>query len=110
MGIVYGTRGATLESKYVAAFRHVHPQFVSILDFGKAPPLDLFPFLSWVPEYFAKWKRVVKEIRHLHTELYHGLYATVENRLAIGRGNNCFLEEIMLKAGSMGDESRYELL
>ncbi|KAF8312168.1 hypothetical protein F5887DRAFT_1090780 [Amanita rubescens] len=37
MGIVYGTRGATLESKYVAAFRHVHPQFMSIFDFGKAP-------------------------------------------------------------------------
>ena len=110
MGIVYGTRGATLESKYVAAFRHVHPRFMNILDFGKAPPLDLFPFLVWVPEYFAEWKRTVKEIRTLHGDLYQGLYAIVENRLASGRGNGCFIEEMILKAGPIDTEARNQLL
>lgn len=110
MGIVYGTRGATLESKYVAAFRHVHPWFMSILDFGKAPPLDIFPFLVWVPEYLATWKREVKEIRKLHAELYHSLYADVEKRLESGRGNGCFIEGMILKAGTIDAETRNELL
>lgn len=110
MGMVYGTRAATLQSKHIAAFRYVHPQFMSILDFGKAPPIDIFPFLAWVPERFAEWKRLVRKIRGLHEELYESLYATVEDRLASGRGNGCFMEQMILKADFMGLKSRNHLL
>ncbi|KAK2460404.1 hypothetical protein APHAL10511_007569 [Amanita phalloides] len=110
MGIIYGTRGATLQSKHVAAFRHVHPQFMSLLDFGKAPPIDIFPFLAWVPEYFAKWKRLVGEVRSLHAELYDDLYRIVEDRIASERESGCFMEQMILKADSMGLNSRSQLL
>ncbi|KAF8630083.1 hypothetical protein AX17_005481 [Amanita inopinata Kibby_2008] len=110
LGIIYGARGATLSSPNVADFRHVHPLFMHVLDFGKMPPIDLFPILTWVPECFAKWKRLVKQIRYLHAKLYDRLLTTVEKRLANGRGNGCFMEEMIQKAKMMGLKNRDYLL
>ncbi|PFH48833.1 hypothetical protein AMATHDRAFT_5417 [Amanita thiersii Skay4041] len=110
LGIIYGVRGATLKSPNIADFQSVHPEFMRCLDFGKMPPIDLFPFLTWIPECFAQWKTLVKRIRYLHARLYDRLLKTVEDRLAAGRGNGCFMEEMIVKADMMGLKTRDHLL
>jgi hypothetical protein len=72
------------------------------LNFGTAPPVDVFPILQYVPKYFAKWKREAEEIRDLHGKLYSKLTKQVQARLDSGNGNGCFMEDAILNAEEWG--------
>ena len=76
------------------------------LEFGTMPPVDLFPILTWVPERFAKWKRIVKDIRHLHESLYDRLLKEIESRLEKGQGTGVFMEQAVEHAAEWGLDSR----
>ncbi|KII83911.1 hypothetical protein PLICRDRAFT_118622 [Plicaturopsis crispa FD-325 SS-3] len=109
LGITYGKRAPRVESKDVKAFLHVQPQFLHALEFGTMPPVDLFPILTYVPERFAHWKRVVKTVKALHEEMYEDLLSTVERRLEKGQAANVFMEDAVIKAQEWG-LTRRELL
>ena len=81
MGITYGQRAVRTQSRDCAGFLEVQPQFISALELGTMPPVDLFPILTWVPERWAAWKRTVTYIRELHETLYGRLLKTVETRV-----------------------------
>jgi hypothetical protein len=80
MGLVYGKRAPRAATPECAAFLHVQPQFMNLLEIGTAPPVDLFPILTYVPERWASWKRDVSRIKHLHDDLYGDLLKTVQKR------------------------------
>ena len=100
--VVYGTRGPRSSSRDVRDFVHAHRRFMNALNFGTAPPVDVFPILQYVPKYFAKWKREAAEIRSLHNQLYPRLTKQVQDRLAKGNGNGCFMEEAIQNAEKWG--------
>ncbi|KAF5379562.1 hypothetical protein D9757_009257 [Collybiopsis confluens] len=109
--IIYGKRGPSLESQDVAEFLQVHPQYLDILDIGTAPPVDLFPFLTLVPKRWAKWKRTVEHIKHLHTLLYDRLLCNVENRISTGEEEKgALLEYAIHNKEKLGLHSRRHLL
>ncbi|TFK38294.1 cytochrome P450 [Crucibulum laeve] len=110
LGIIYGKRGPTLSSQDVADFMDVHPKFIHALEIGTMPPVDLFPVLTLVPERWASWKTIVKNIRHLHETLYDRLLTTVEKRIAAGRGTDVFLEQMIAKASVYGLDTREHLM
>lgn len=102
LSVIYGTRGARPDSPDVRDFLHVHRRFMNALNFGTAPPVDLFPILKYIPERFAAWKREAKEIKRLHDQLYSKLTKQVQARLARGKGNGCFMEDAILNAEEIG--------
>jgi hypothetical protein len=57
--------------------------------------MDLLPILKRVPERFASWKTLCKEVRRLQRKLYFGLLEETEERVAKGEGNGCFMEEVL---------------
>lgn len=73
-------------------------------------PVDLFPILEKVPELFAKWKKQVRLVRGMHEALYGRLLDEVQNRLKLGAGNGCFMEDIISRAEELGINTREELL
>ncbi|KAF8882390.1 cytochrome P450 [Infundibulicybe gibba] len=110
LGIIYGKRGPTLSSPDVADFMDVHPKFLHALEIGTMPPVDLFPILTVVPERWANWKRIVKNVRFLHERLYDRLLATVEDRMRSGNGSGVFLEQAILRADELGLTSRDHIM
>ncbi|KIK00846.1 hypothetical protein K443DRAFT_678870 [Laccaria amethystina LaAM-08-1] len=110
LGIIYGKRGPTLSSPDVVDFMDVHPKFINALEIGTMPPVDLFPILTLVPERWANWKKIVKNIRHLHETLYDRLLSTVEKRMANGNGTGVFLEQMITKAQQYGLTTRDHIL
>ncbi|KIJ12423.1 hypothetical protein PAXINDRAFT_137082 [Paxillus involutus ATCC 200175] len=100
--IVYGKRSPRITSPDVNEFLHVQPKFLNALDIGAFPPVDIFPPLKYVPERWATWKRIVKEVRTLHEKLYGRLLSAVQSRLEKGAGNGSFMEDMIMNAHSLG--------
>lgn len=100
----------THTSPDVTDFLEVQPLFLDTLEIGTAPPVDIFPILTLVPERWAKWKRQVKRVKHLHEKLYGRLLEHVEKRLENNMGNGCFMEDAIKNAKDWGLTSREHLL
>jgi hypothetical protein len=69
---------------------------------GAHPPIDLLTFLKHVPERWAPWKTLCKEVRRLQRELYFGLLTEMEGRLEKGQENGCYMEEIASRQKEFG--------
>lgn len=92
------------ETKETAAFFHVQHMYETILEPGATPPLDLLPFLKYVPERWASWKTLAREVRKEHHALYFGLLGECEARVASGRsdGQEAFMDEVVRRRTEFG--------
>lgn len=75
-----------------------------ILEPGAQPPVDLLPFLKYVPERFASWKSLVRETRRRQRELYFGLLEECEARISSGThdGQEAFMDEVVKRQEQLG--------
>ena len=87
----------------------VHPQFINALDLGTMPPVDVFPFLTLVPEWCVRWKKTIRHIRYLHETLFNRLLSKVEMRIQSGHESG-FMGEAISKASEWGLNSRDHLM
>lgn len=69
--------------------------WAGILEPGALPPLDLIPILRYVPERWASWKGISKEVRRLQRKLYFGLVERCRLRIKSDRRNHCFMEYVL---------------
>lgn len=95
LSVVYGFRAPRIESRAVSNLVDVHRRFVDILNFGGAPPIDLFPILKWVPRCLAGWKADAEDIGRCQQELFAEWTATVRARLHRGQAAGCVMEEVV---------------
>lgn len=68
------------------------------------PPVDIFPILKYVPEQFAKWKKEWRDAKTDHWKIYRGFLKPVQDRLARGEGNGCFMETVYQRSEEWGIE------
>ncbi|TFY56900.1 hypothetical protein EVG20_g8751 [Dentipellis fragilis] len=102
LGIIYGKRCPLFTSPDVRDFLRVNHRFMDMLDLGRAPPVDTFPILKYVPKRWAKWKRNVEHIHHLQEGLYERLVDDVRVRVDSDMGNGSFMEVLVRNAEGMG--------
>ncbi|KII85199.1 hypothetical protein PLICRDRAFT_116720 [Plicaturopsis crispa FD-325 SS-3] len=95
LSVLYGKRCPRYDTHEATAFFHSQGLWEHTLEFGVHPPLDLLPILQYVPERFAPWKTLTKEVRKLQRELHLGLLREVEENLTEGAESGCYMEEVM---------------
>lgn len=61
---------------------------------GAIPPVDIFPILKHVPERWASWKTMAKNIKKVHRKLWYDLLDVIEKRVVEGRRQGCLMEDI----------------
>ncbi|QRV90269.1 cytochrome P450 family protein [Ceratobasidium sp. AG-Ba] len=73
---------------------------------GVVPPVELLPFLKYTPKYFAPWKTYCEKARELQRRLFFGLVHETKEQVAQGRGNGCFIEQVLARQNelNMSDE------
>lgn len=64
-----------------------------VLELGKMPPVDIFPFLNWVPERYSGWKKKVLKVKQQQEDLFGRLLEIVKRRTNNGVVNGSFMEE-----------------
>ncbi len=69
---------------------------------GASPPVDMFPILKYLPEFLAPWKTEARALRRLQRQLFFTALEECEERLRLGEGNNCYLEELIQQKDEIG--------
>ncbi|KAL7274740.1 hypothetical protein RUND412_002348 [Rhizina undulata] len=83
MATVWGKPGSKLGDPHVQMFFEAHYKFTAIIEVGAVPPVDQFPFLKWIPEWAAPWKRSTMETCDTSrlssdcSERYHHLHPSI---------------------------------
>ena len=76
---LHGTRRPT-----AGAFSEVNTRWANYLRPGATPPVDLLPFLKYLPECLAPWKKESRAIRTAQRKLYLGLFDECQERVNEG--------------------------
>ncbi|KAF9269293.1 cytochrome P450 [Marasmius fiardii PR-910] len=97
MSIVYGKRCPRYESYETKAFYESQRIWNIALDPGAHPPLDVFPILNYIPEKWAPWKRIAREVRRQQRDLYFTVLDECEKRIMKGVENGCYMEEVLAR-------------
>ncbi|KAJ6551141.1 cytochrome P450 [Mycena capillaripes] len=95
LSVLYGKRSPRFETPETLAFYKVEHEWTTLLEPGATPPLDFFPFLKYVPERWAKWKRNCRDVRRMQRELYFRLLDETQERLGMDQGNGSYVEELI---------------
>ncbi|KAI3598449.1 cytochrome p450 [Moniliophthora roreri] len=101
--ILYGKRCPRPRSSEITAFYDFEFVWTRLLSPGTVPPVDKLPFLEYIPERWASWKALIREVKERHRKLYFGLLDDCEDRMKsdVG-GNGSFMEDLLSRKEEYG--------
>ncbi|KAF8599111.1 cytochrome P450 [Ceratobasidium sp. AG-I] len=102
LSVLFGKRAPRFETQEVCDFFEAQHMWEEVLTPGAFPPIDFLPFLKYLPTSLASWKTHCETTRCLQRKLYFGLLKEVEERLAQGHENGCFMEEVLARQTEFG--------
>ncbi|KAH8077890.1 cytochrome P450 [Cristinia sonorae] len=105
LSATFGVRCPRTDSKVLQEFSQIEHDWERLITPGHHPPIDLIPLLRYVPERWAKWKGISRDLEARFKRLYHGLVETCENRMEREEHNGSFMENI-LRSGERNESSR----
>lgn len=95
--IVYGVRVPHYTSPDATAFFEALHALEHTVSPGTHPPIDLLPFLKYVPRKWASWMQDCEDVKRRRDVLHWRLYKECEDRMNKGEDPRSLLEETILK-------------
>ncbi|KAI3397918.1 hypothetical protein diail_10087 [Diaporthe ilicicola] len=97
---VFGIRGKDSDEKStVTRFFSIQDEWAGILDQGQTPPLEVFPWLKYVPDFLTPWKGWRERAGFLskrQRSFYHELFTETEARVNSGKAQDSFLGKLII--------------
>ncbi|KAL1721917.1 cytochrome P450 [Schizophyllum commune] len=87
LAILYGRRSPRIETPTARAIVEILNHWVTYLEPGATPPVDVFPLLKWIPEWMPPWVARARKIRDMRAALYLGLFDDCRTRVEAGEDN-----------------------
>ena len=88
---VYGQRAFDFQSSKVQQIYSIMERFLTLMEPGATPPVDVITILQYLPNFMCWWKREAKAIRKDELELYGALLNETKAKLDRGKCPDCFL-------------------
>lgn len=89
---VFGVRGkASDPQSTIGRFFSIQDDWAGILDQGQTPPVDIFPWLNYVPDFLTPWKGWRERADSIKTRqrgFYRELLAETDARLESGKSDS----------------------
>jgi len=103
LSVLFGKRAPQFSTKEVTEFFHSEHLFEKIIDPGAQPPVDMLPFLKYVPEWMgARWKGLCRDLRQLRRGIFLGLLTEMEERNAMDDYNGSCMEIVKERSKEWG--------
>ncbi|KAK7461952.1 hypothetical protein VKT23_008385 [Stygiomarasmius scandens] len=102
VSVVFGKRCPRYETPDVITFFKLAHISEQCFEPGAEPPLEQLPFLNYIPERWAKWKRLAKALNEIQIKMYMGLLDECEERLRTKQGTGCYLESVIERKDEYG--------
>lgn len=96
---VYGLRGKDSDAQSrVTRFFNIQDEWGSIVNQGQAPPVEVFPWLRYIPDFLTPWngwKKRADFVKKSQGALYRELFSETEARVKAGKSGDCFLARLI---------------
>ncbi|ESK85920.1 cytochrome [Moniliophthora roreri MCA 2997] len=102
MSILFGKRCPHYQTREFTAFLESQQLWNLCMSPTAVPPVDLLPFLDYIPESWAWWKRLALETRQKQRALYFGLLDECEQRMKRGEENGAYMEKVLAEKRELG--------
>ncbi|KAJ3873641.1 cytochrome P450 [Lentinula edodes] len=102
MSLLYGKRSPRYETREATLFFESQHLWELALEPGAHPPVDVLPFLRYVPRRWAPWKALCDKTREAQRKLYFGLLDECMERVQRGKENGCYMEEVIKHQDEFG--------
>ena len=102
LSTIFGSRCPRYENSMISRFIAFTHDFDEFLAPGAHPPIDIIPILQYIPERWAPWKAISRDLKERQQSCYYELYDRCKRRMEMGRGNGCFLEGVISEQESLG--------
>ena len=89
---VYGLRGGRFDDPNIQRLYEVFERYTAILAPGATPPIDLLPFLKYLP---GSWKTRAANVRRDQYALYRSLMEATKQRISQGISTGGLMEQIL---------------
>ncbi|CAL1702663.1 unnamed protein product [Somion occarium] len=102
LSTVFGVRTPRYSDSFASRFSSVQHKWQALLEPGVHLPVDIFSALEYIPERWASWKTISRDVRQQQRKLYYDLMNDCERRIGENRRNGCFLEDVIDQQGMLG--------
>lgn len=92
---VFGLRGTSFDSPRVKALYHVQDQLTQITEIGATPPVDIFPWLKYLPDFMSGWRKWAFSIRAEHRAFWFALMRDSKKQMQKKGVKECFLARMV---------------
>ena len=96
---VFGLRAKDSDHQsIVTRFFAIQDEWAGMLAQGQTPPIDIFPWLRYVPDFLTPWKgwRARADfLKKRQSSYYHELFAKTAERIRLGKSADCYMARLI---------------
>ncbi|OBT81397.1 hypothetical protein VE02_09805 [Pseudogymnoascus sp. 03VT05] len=96
MSLVFGIRTPTCETEHMGRLYHLMENWSKVMETGNTPPVDIYPFLHYVPERFlGNWRSRASVVRDEMNSLYRRQVERVIARREASIVKDSFMDTVL---------------
>ena len=93
---VFGVRSPTVKTPHLVELYKIMEEWSKVMEAGATPPVDIFPFLKWVPErLLGNWITRSQDVGKAMDRLYGRMVSHVIQRRARSGSKNSFIDAVI---------------
>ncbi|EKG10438.1 Cytochrome P450 [Macrophomina phaseolina MS6] len=101
--LVFGIRTPSVRTPHMLQLYDVMEKWSAVMETGATPPVDIFGFLKWVPEWLlGRWKTRARDVNKLMVALYGQMVGRVLKRREAGHRTVSFLDTVLDSTAAPG--------
>lgn len=101
--LVFGIRTPTIESKHMTSLYHLLENWSKVMETGNTPPVDIYPFLHYIPERFlGRWRSRAGAVRDDMNRLYASMVDKVVARRDASIIKESFMDTVLNQNEKLG--------
>lgn len=94
--LVFGIRSSTVKAPHFTALYELLEEWSKVMEPGATPPVDIFPFLNYLPErLFNNWRTRCSNVGRAMDKLYGGMVTRVKARRLRSGSRDSFLDNVL---------------
>ena len=79
---LWGVRSPTIDTPHMKRLYDLMENWSVVMEPGNTPPVDIFPFLHWIPEaVFDRWRSRASDVGDEMNGLYSDMLKQIEARI-----------------------------
>lgn len=93
---IWGVRSPTVDTPHMTRLYDMMERWSVVMEPGNTPPVDIFPFLHWIPEIvFGRWRSRAKGVGDEMNGLYSDMLSQLEARRQKHGSQGSFMDRVL---------------